>query len=188
MRRAAAVVVACLIVLLAMAASPAGAIREAVEPEPVLCGGHSHGHTSKQSRSWLRSHYDRPRIGGRARAKAAHLIRCAETAGDRSRIRAMWRSVALPSRHDLWLRIGRCEQPGRGYGGVYWGAGPTYQGGLGFWYGTWSQYGRPGSRYRGFAGEWRRVPSSAAQAHWRLQMRVANRLYRLYGLSPWGCA
>jgi hypothetical protein len=26
----------------------------------------------------------------------------------------------LPANHDLWLQVGRCEQPGKGYGGVNW--------------------------------------------------------------------
>jgi hypothetical protein len=83
----------------------------------------------------------------------------------------------LPPRHNLWVKIGRCEQPGRGYKGINWShKGPTYQGGLGFWYGTWRQFKYPS------------MPKNAGFATWRQQMRVANRLYRLYGTSPWGCA
>lgn len=82
----------------------------------------------------------------------------------------------LPANHDLWLRIGRCEQPGSGYGGVNWSHhGPTYQGGLGFWYGTWASFKVKG------------MPANAGDATWRQQMWVANRLYARYGVSPWGC-
>ena len=82
----------------------------------------------------------------------------------------------LPANHGLWLRIGRCEQPGSGYGGVNWShRGPTYQGGLGFWYGTWAAFKVKG------------MPANAGDATWRQQMWVANRLYARYGVSPWGC-
>lgn len=82
----------------------------------------------------------------------------------------------LPARHDLWIRIGRCEQPGRGYGGVYWShPGPSYQGGLGFYHGTWDAFKVKG------------MPDNAGDATWRQQMWVANRLYARYGTSPWGC-
>lgn len=82
----------------------------------------------------------------------------------------------LPARHDLWIRIGRCEQPGRGYKGIYWShPGPTYQGGLGFYHGTWDAFKVKG------------MPDNAGDATWRQQMWVANRLYARYGTSPWGC-
>ena len=82
----------------------------------------------------------------------------------------------LPARHDLWVRIGRCEQPGRGYKGINWShPGPRYQGGLGFYSGTWAAFKEPG------------MPSNAGQATWRQQMWVANKLYARYGTSPWGC-
>lgn len=82
----------------------------------------------------------------------------------------------LPKNHDLWIRIGRCEQPGSGYRGVNWShPGPRYQGGLGFYSGTWAAFKEPG------------MPSNAGSATWRQQMWVANKLYARYGTSPWGC-
>lgn len=82
----------------------------------------------------------------------------------------------LPARHDLWIRIGRCEQPGSGYKGIYWShKGPRYQGGLGFYSGTWAAFKEP------------HMPSNAGYATWRQQMWVANKLYNRYGTSPWGC-
>lgn len=82
----------------------------------------------------------------------------------------------LPRNHDLWIRIGRCEQPGSGYRGVYWShPGPRYQGGLGFYSGTWAAFKEP------------HMPANAGQATWRQQMWVANKLYARYGTSPWGC-
>ena len=81
-----------------------------------------------------------------------------------------------PANHDLWVRIGRCEQPGRGYMGINWShPGPRYQGGLGFYSGTWAAFKEP----------W--MPSNAGAASWRAQMQVANKLYARYGVSPWGC-
>lgn len=92
-------------------------------------------------------------------------------------ISAKAKKRSKPANHDLWVRIGRCEQPGSGYMGINWSHhGPTYQGGLGFWYGTW----------QAFKESW--MPSNAGDASWRAQMQVANKLYRAYGTSPWGCA
>ena len=92
-------------------------------------------------------------------------------------VKAAAKKKRLPRNHDLWVRIGRCEQPGGGYRGINWSHhGPTYQGGLGFWYGTWAAFKEPG------------MPSNAGDATWRQQMWVANKLYARYGTSPWGCA
>lgn len=92
------------------------------------------------------------------------------------KVKAKPKKRKKPARHDLWVRIGRCEQPGRGYMGVNWShGGPTYQGGLGFWYGTWDAFKVKG------------MPDNAGDATWRQQMWVANRLYARYGTSPWGC-
>jgi hypothetical protein len=82
----------------------------------------------------------------------------------------------MPRHWRTWVRIGRCEQPGPGKWGIYWShPGPTYQGGLGFWYGTWDAYAP------------RRFPNDAGDATWRQQMKVANRIYNDYGTSAWGC-
>ena len=81
----------------------------------------------------------------------------------------------------LWIRVGRCEQPGRGYKGVRWshpGSGSGYdggfQGGLGFYHGSWDAY-RP-SYY----------PGNAGHATWQQQMVVASRLWKRAGWG-WGC-
>ena len=82
----------------------------------------------------------------------------------------------LPQNYSLWIKIGRCEQPGSGYRGVYWShPGPTYQGGLGFYYATWDYYKPKG------------YPADAGQATWRQQMRVANRVAAKVGFTAWGC-
>lgn len=82
----------------------------------------------------------------------------------------------LPQNYGLWIKIGRCEQPGKGYRGVYWAhPGPTYQGGLGFFHRTWDYY-----KPRGY-------PADAGQATWRQQMRVANRVAADVGFTAWGC-
>lgn len=78
-----------------------------------------------------------------------------------------------------WLRIGRCEQPGNGYGGINWSAdGYTahghFQGGLGISTDAWRENS---------AG----MPSSALAASPQQQMIVAQRIYDRFGPSAWGC-
>jgi len=81
----------------------------------------------------------------------------------------------LPANHDLWLQVGRCEQPGKGYGGINWRHhGPRYEGGLGFYSGSWDAY-----KPRGY-------PDNAGDATWRQQMVTANRLWARAGWG-WGC-
>jgi hypothetical protein len=81
----------------------------------------------------------------------------------------------LPAHHALWLRVAQCEQPGNGYGGVNWQhRGPRYEGGLGFYYGSWDAYKPKG------------YPDNAGDATWRQQMNVANRLWARAGWG-WGC-
>ena len=117
-----------------------------------------------------------------ATAAAFALIPALASAGDKplpkhgTIVQAAKAKKKLPKRHDLWIRIGRCEQPGGGYKGVYWSQpGPRYQGGLGFYSGTWAAFKEP------------HMPANAGQATWRQQMWVANKLYARYGTSPWGC-
>lgn len=86
-----------------------------------------------------------------------------------------WGSKTKPKNHDLWLAVGRCEQPGREYGGVRWShPGPTYQGGLGFYAASWDAFKPKG------------YPDNAGDATWRQQMIVAQRLYDAVGWG-WGC-
>ncbi len=81
----------------------------------------------------------------------------------------------LPPHHALWLRVAQCEQPGNGYGGVNWQhRGPRYEGGLGFFHGSWDAY-----KPRGY-------PDNAGDATWRQQMVTANRLWARAGWG-WGC-
>ena len=82
-----------------------------------------------------------------------------------------------PKNYSIWIRIGRCEQPGREWPGrIYWShPGPTFQGGLGIYAGTWDSF-RP-----------RWYPGNAGAALWRQQMRVANRIARAVGFSAWDC-
>lgn len=151
-----------------------------IKPEPVLCDGHAHRHTAKAHWRWAKKLIRSYSIPKWAREKHRHQAKCAIGPAHRKAMNARWRKVkrsVLPRNHDLWVRLGRCEQPGRGYKGINWShTGPTYQGGLGFWYGTWSSF-----KFRG-------MPSNAGYATWRQQMKVANRLYDRYGTSPWGCA
>jgi hypothetical protein len=78
-----------------------------------------------------------------------------------------------------WDRVARCEQPD-GAGGARWNhPGPRYQGGLGFYWGTWDWWARE-------LGLLRRYPD-AGDAPRLVQIRVADygrRVHRGY----WGCA
>lgn len=80
---------------------------------------------------------------------------------------------------ETWLAIGRCEQPGNEWGGVRWShPGPTYQGGLGFWYGTWDSF------KQGTSAE---QIDNAGQATPQQQMEVARNIRDRYGYRAWGC-
>lgn len=144
----------------------------------VDCGGEKR--TAKQHWSWAKKLRGGYSIPGWAKDKHRFSVICAAGPNHRRVMRLRWKRVKrsiLPANHDLFVRIGRCEQPGSGYKGINWShTGPTYQGGLGFWYGTWTSFKYPG------------MPSNAGYATWRQQMRVANRLLAVYGTSPWGCA
>lgn len=79
---------------------------------------------------------------------------------------------------NIWLAMGACEQPGSGVGGVNWShRGPTYQGGLGFWYGTWNSYG---GNVLGIGNAGDATPEE--------QIWVARRVRAAHGYSAWGCA
>jgi len=148
--------------------------------QPVLCDGHAHLHTAQQHARWTKRLFRGYSVPKWAKRKHRHAVKCAVGPSHRLAMWKRWRKVKqsiLPRNHDTWVRIARCEQPGSGYKGVNWShKGPTYQGGLGFWYGTWTSFKFPS------------MPSNAGYATWRQQMKVANRLYDRYGLSPWGCA
>jgi hypothetical protein len=149
-------------------------------PKQTTCDGHDHTHTAEHHAKWANKLKGGYSIPSWAKEKHRHSVQCAAGPNHRSVMKARWAKVKrsqLPPNHDLWIAIGRCEQPGSGYRGINWShTGPTYQGGLGFWYGTWSGYKYPS------------MPSNAGYATWRQQMKVANRLLALYGTSPWGCA
>ena len=149
-------------------------------PKVTLCDGHAHTHTAQSHWKWAKKLVKGYSIPKWAKDKHRHSVQCAAGPNHKKVMKARWAKVKrsiLPANHDLWVKIGLCEQPGSGYKGVNWShTGPTYQGGLGFWYGTWSGYKYPV------------MPSNAGYATWRQQMKVANRLLAMYGTSPWGCA
>jgi hypothetical protein len=144
----------------------------------IECDGETR--TWQQHWSWAKKLKNGYKIPGWAKDKHRFHVVCAAGPNHRLVMKTRWKKVKrsqLPPNHDLFVRIGRCEQPGNGYKGINWShTGPTYQGGLGFYYRTWSGYKYP------------KMPSNAGYATWRQQMKVANRLYRMYGTSPWGCA
>lgn len=139
-------------------------------------------HSFKSHKKWTKRLVGAKGIPAKAKRRHAHYVRCPKGPNHRKIMKARWKKVKnsivepLPANHDLWVRIGRCEQPGPGYKGVNWSfSGATYQGGLGIWYGNWDSL-----KPRGY-------PSDAGVATWREQMEVANRLAANYGFSAWGC-
>ena len=71
----------------------------------------------------------------------------------------------------MWDRIAQCESTGR------WNinTGNGYYGGLQFSLATWRSVNGP---------DFAAYPHQASRAE---QITVANRLYALRGLQPWGC-
>jgi hypothetical protein len=101
---------------------------------------------------------------------------CAVIAGAVLAVGSPVAEAKMPKNWRIWVAMGRCEQPGPGAWGVRWShRGPTYQGGLGFYYRTWQGW-KP-----------RHYPSNAGDASWRQQMNVANRVARDVGFSAWSC-
>lgn len=75
------------------------------------------------------------------------------------------------------IRIAQCEQPGNGAHGVRWDhPGPTYQGGLGLWYGTWDTFKPAGA------------PDNAGDATIEQQLQAGRNIHARYGFRAWGCA
>lgn len=90
-----------------------------------------------------------------------------------------WRLFLIAIMHDHWIHIGRCEQPGNGYGGINWSAdGFTsdghFQGGLGISTDAWRENNTG-------------LPASALQATPFEQMQVATRIYLRFGAGAWAC-
>jgi hypothetical protein len=150
-------------------------------PSPTVPDDCRRAVTSADHRGWTSKlddrHYEIPRW---AKAKHRRSVRCAASPAGRAAMRRQWarakRRVPVPNA-EVWIRIGLCEQPGPGRWGIHWSFGPaTYEGGLGFYAGTWDSY-----KPRGY-------PSSAAYATWRQQMTTANRVMRAVGITAWGCA
>lgn len=88
-----------------------------------------------------------------------------------------WEVKRRVSDYMTFIRIGRCEQPGRGQYGIRWDhTGPKYEGGLGFWHGTWDAW-RP-----------KHYPGNAGWASPQMQILVADAVRDDVGISAWGCA
>ena len=76
---------------------------------------------------------------------------------------------------DKWQRVGACETGyGRRPGQFSWNSG-TFQGFVGFYYGTWDAYKPSG------------YPAEAYQATPRQQMTVAEIVRAAHGYGAWGC-
>lgn len=91
----------------------------------------------------------------------------------------------VDERTEMWLRLGRCEQPGDGWGGVNWSEhGPRYEGGLGFAAGTWDETRvELQAAYPMFP-----LPDNMGDADPDVQIAAGELLLAKYGTRPWGCA
>lgn len=101
------------------------------------------------------------------------------TAAPQFPARPTWQDVkARVADWQTFIRIAKCEQPGRGAYGVKWATPPgwRFQGGLGFAASTWDGW-RP-----------RHYPSDAGLATPQMQILVADAVRDSVGLSAWGCA
>lgn len=138
-----------------------------------VCGNH----TAKGHR-WVLKLRGSTNIPKWAKKKHRRALKCAAGPNHRKAMRNQWRKVQrslLPPNYSLWICIGLHEQPGPGHKGINWShPGPTYQGGLGIWYGNWDSLKPSG------------YPADAGQASWRQQMTVANKLMSIYGITAWG--
>ena len=139
-------------------------------------------HSAADHKRWTAKLIGAKTLPKKSKVRHQHFFRCPKGPNHRKAMVARWKRVKaslvppLPANHSIWVRIGRCEQPGSGYAGINWShGGPTYQGGLGIWYGNWDSLKPKG------------YPADAGQATWRQQMEVANRLAARYGFSAWGC-
>lgn len=88
-----------------------------------------------------------------------------------------YRGLARSIMVDHWIRIGRCEQPGDGFGGIDWqAAGSTsdgyFEGGLGI----------AASLYRSLSGGRSALSDGPLE-----QMRVATLAYGIHGPGAWAC-
>lgn len=89
----------------------------------------------------------------------------------RGQQRWQWRwDVWMPP---MWVRLAECES---GHRPPDWRHdGGIYEGAFGFYTGTWDRF-----KYAGY-------PDHAYDASPWMQYRVALRLFRRFGYSPWGC-
>lgn len=97
--------------------------------------------------------------------------------------------VPIPAVGDdtsVWIAIGRCEQPGPQWQGVYWNPPPghsggpssTYPGGLGIYSGAWNDY-------HAEAGV---AQTNGAYGTPAEQMAVARVIRAHAGMGAWGCS
>jgi hypothetical protein len=110
---------------------------------------------------------------GRAPVRTDFLYRAVADADYRSWVRAVWKTRLtqarrLTARDTVWDRLAECET-----GGNWKHRNSTYQGGLGFYHGSWDAY-----RPRGF-------PREAYLATREEQIVVGKRILADVGWSAW---
>lgn len=165
------------------------ALSSSKKPKPAHCPGARRGlnfyrdkYTQHRKAMWLEGapparRYD---CAATARRAAEWRIRArqAQKAHARWTVYHFHWWVWLP---DKWQRIGACET---GYGkrpGNWRHSNGSYQGAFGFAIRSWDDFAPRADRRAG------PYPSEAYLATPRQQYEVALAIYRVYGLSGWGC-
>jgi hypothetical protein len=113
------------------------------------------------------------KLAGRQPLRTTFLYRKVEDADYRGWVRAVWKTRLdharrLTPRNSVWDRLAKCET-----GGNWKHRNSTYQGGLGFYHGSWDAY-RP-----------RRFPRDADLASREEQIVVGKRILADVGWGAW---
>jgi hypothetical protein len=118
-----------------------------------------------------------PRLqyGFAAEHARSYTTRLAILRGWQARFSATYRTYHSRYGYGVWDRLAMCETQGNWNWGAQYG-NPTFEGGIGFYHGTWLAY-RP-------AG----YPEHAYQATRVQQINVGRRVLADVGPSAWGCA
>ncbi len=115
------------------------------------------------------------RYGYAAEHASKYSTRLAILHGWQHRLRVTYRTYHRLYGYGVWDRLAQCETQGNWSWGAQYG-NPTFEGGIGFYHGTWATY-RPSG-----------YPEHAYQASRVQQINVGRRVLADVGPGAWGCA